>query len=136
MSETLDLPPVLQGIFFDFRWETSRVWLLPTAVEEVSLTSLVWHLDLTVWSTVPGEPRFDLAPRTVLANPRAFPKHWRKIEMADVTYALEMFENGGRWVILDGYHRLARHWLSGIPVVRVRRHPEEAKGAIRPPTRH
>jgi hypothetical protein len=134
MSELLDLPPALQGIFFDFRWETVRAWALLTPVEEVPLASLVWHFDLTVWTTVPGEPRFDLAPSTVLANPGAFPMRWRKIKAADTSYALEMLENGGRWVILDGYHRLARHWLSRAPMVPVRRHPPEARAAIRLPS--
>jgi hypothetical protein len=96
----------------------------------VSLASLAWHLDLTVWTTMPGEPRFDLAPRTVIENPEKFPKRWRKIETVDLSYALEMFENGGRWVILDGYHRLSRHWLMGASMVPVRRHSEASKTII------
>ena len=131
LSMRVELPESLQGIFFDFLWETSKAWALPTETTVMSLDALSWHLRLSVWSTVRGQPRFDLAPATVLRTPDAFPEHWRKILAADLSYPLEMFRNGQRWVVLDGYHRLARHHVEGIDVVRVRLHPDEHKDAIR-----
>jgi hypothetical protein len=100
----------LHGIFFSHRWENSRIWALPTPVTVVPMEDLVWHLELPVWTTVPGEPRFDLAPLAVLDDPEAYPKRWDGIQSVDLSFPLEMFQNGGQWVIVDGYHRLA--WLS------------------------
>jgi len=128
----LHLPAELRGIFFDFLWDEPSVWALPTQAEEVPLREVAWHLDLPVWSTVPGQPRFDLRPHTVLLHPERWPGHWRLIHDAQVEYPLEMLENGGRWVLLDGYHRLCRLVLEGAGTVRVRRHPEELRAAIRP----
>lgn len=101
----LALPQSLQGIFFDQIWDKSKVWALPTLPSTLPLQQLSWHLDLTVWTTVPGEPHFDLSPRTVLARPDEFPRDWAKIVTAETIYPLELFRNGGRWVLLDGYHR-------------------------------
>jgi hypothetical protein len=46
-------------------------------------------------------------------------------------YPLEMFRGSrGRWVVLDGYHRLARHQVEGSIDIPVRRHPDENKARI------
>lgn len=79
---------------------------------------------------VPGEPRFDLSPATVLAQPARHARHWRKIQEVDRAYPLELFRNGDRWVILDGYHRLARHWLAQAREVAVRLHPARCRELI------
>jgi hypothetical protein len=124
--ERLKLPETLQGVFFDFLWDTRKVWLLPTEPAVVAFDDLAWLLDLTVWTTVPGEARFDLAPRAVLENPGRFPNRWRRILEADLMYPLEMFRSRqGRWVILDGYHRLARHQVERARNIPVRMHPDD-----------
>ena len=130
--ERLELPSHLRGVFFHWLWETTRVWSLPTPTSQLPMHALTWHLDLTVWTTVRGEPRFDLAPATVLADPVGHARHWGKIQEADLSYPLELFRNGERWVILDGYHRLARHALQGTDHVPVRLHPDEYRHLIRP----
>jgi hypothetical protein len=119
-------------VFFDWLWVTTKVWSLPTPTTHLPFSDLSWHLDLTVWTTVKGEPRFDLAPATVLADPTRHPRHWMKIQEADLRYPLELFRNGERWVILDGYHRLAGHSVRDSDRVPVRLHPDGYRDLIRP----
>lgn len=119
------LPPALQGIFFSHRWENSRIWALSTLTTTVPMKDLMWHLELPVWTTVPGEPLFDLAPAQVLRDPDARPERWDRIRSVDTSYPLEMFKNGERWVIVDGYHRLARLRVEGASEVKVRMHPDD-----------
>lgn len=126
----LELPSRLQGVFFDFVWDRAKVWDLPTPATHVSWDEVEWHLDLTVWSTTPGEPLFDLAPRAVLEAPDDFPWHWERTLRVDPIYPLEMFMNGHRWVILDGYHRLAHLALRSVESVMVRLHPSEFRSRI------
>jgi hypothetical protein len=121
--ERLALPDHLQGVFFDTIWQTSKVWALPTPPSTRTLEQLQWHLELTVWSTVPGEPRFDLYPAHVLASPDVSPRQWARIFKADLARPLELFQNRQRWVIVDGYHRLAMHWLRASAMIPVRLHP-------------
>lgn len=131
LIENLPLPEPLKGVFFDFLWDTRKVWLLPTEPVVVGFDQLAWLLDLPVWTTVPGEARFDLAPRTVLEQPRNFPVRWRRILAVDLIYPLEMFRSDrGQWVILDGYHRLARHQIEGSRDIPVRLHPNHCKSRI------
>jgi hypothetical protein len=121
----VELPSNLRGVFFDKLWETARIWALPTAPSTLGLDELVWHMDLSIWTTVRGEPRFDLAPATVMRSPSEFPRHWRKIHEANLAYPLELFQNGTRWVIIDGYHRLCDHVLQNSRAVPVTLHPNE-----------
>ena len=125
------LPPALQGIFFDFVWDKAKVWALPTAAEPGSVAELAWHLDLPVWSTVIGQARFDLSPATVLAHPQQHSAHWQRIQQADFGYPLELFRNvHRRWVILDGYHRLARCVTLHQDTVWVRLHPDDFLASV------
>jgi hypothetical protein len=130
--ERVALPSHLQGVFFDTVWETSKVWSLRTPVSMLTLDELEWQLDLTVWSTVPGQPLFDLSPRLVLSSPDAFAHHWTKVFNADLAHPLELFANRRRWVIVDGYHRLTKHWLRSSSSVPVRLHSASLWGRVRP----
>ena len=131
-SNPVALPERLRGVFFDRRWETSKVWRLPTPAQRIPFTELAWHLELTVWTTVRGEARWDLSPRMVLQHPELHERRWRKILGADLSFPLEMFRQGGRWVVLDGYHRLARHHIEGRAQVEVRLHPDDCWPMVRP----
>ena len=126
----MPLPDSLRGIFFDFRWDTERLWALPTPVTHVRTSALSWHLDLPIWSTQPPRALFDLTPRAVLADLAAFPVHASRIRHADLTFPLELFQNGARWVIADGYHRLAQMFLAGSSTAAVRLHPPESVRAV------
>ncbi len=132
--QNLELPPRLQGVFFETLWETSKLWALRTPVSMMRFGELARHLDLSVWSSVPGQPRFDLAPSTVMAAPSNHARHWSRICRAPVEYPLELFQKRERWVIVDGYHRLARHSLLESEVVPVRLHPADLWREVRPST--
>ena len=74
---------------------------------------------------------FDVAPVTVLAHPESHPKHWKRIQDAETTRPLELVRYGGRWVMIDGYHRLARMRLDKDTSAFVRLHPQGTMDRIR-----
>jgi hypothetical protein len=130
MPETFALPLALQGIFFPFRWDKQALWNLPTPATGLPLTALDWHLDLPVWSTQPPQPLFDLRPRDVIAQPAMHSQHWGRILAAPLEYALDLFEYNGRWTIMDGYHRLAKHHVLRAQEVPARLHPAHLLGQV------
>lgn len=123
--DDIKLPESLQGVFFPFRWDKHALWALPTAVSVVTLGELDWHLDLPVWSTHPPQPLFNLRPREVIDCWEQHLGHWARIEAADECYPLDLFHYNDRWVIMDGYHRLAKYAAFGIERVSVRMHTHE-----------
>ncbi len=44
---------------------------------------------------------------------------------ADLTYPIDIMENKGRWLILDGLHRLMKAYSLGMKKVVVRKVPRE-----------
>jgi len=123
-----EVPAPLMGIFFHddrgkwLRWDTRKIWALPTTVTSLPAELLWWHLELPIWASAPPTRRFDLSPSEVLAKPESYPRHRDRIRAANAGFALELFENFGRWVIIDGYHRLAKHRLFGAQEIGVRLH--------------
>jgi hypothetical protein len=45
-----------------------------------------------------------------------------RIRAADLGYPLELYDYEGRFVMIDGYHRLARMRLQGVSTAMIRRH--------------
>jgi hypothetical protein len=132
------IPPALYRVFFHdeggtwLRWHTDKLWALPTPVSTVNLADLRWHLELPVWRSTPTT-RFDLSPKQVLEAPSEHPAHWQRVLAADLSYPLDLFESYGRWVIMDGYHRLARLAVEDSPTARVRYHDHSLlQGILRP----
>jgi hypothetical protein len=129
------IPLALYRVFFHdqggtwLRWHTEKLWALPTEVSTANLADLLWHLELPVWQSGPST-RFDLSPRQVLDAPEEHWAHWQRVLAADPGYPLELFESYGRWVIMDGYHRLARHVIERSHEVVVRYHDQALLPAI------
>ena len=127
------MPGDLQVRFFDFHWSNEKVWALDFPTTRVSVRSLLWLLDLPVWASAPPERIFDLAPREVVCNLAQYRSHAARIANADISHPLDLMQNLlGEWVILDGYHRLAKLYLAGEQVVSARRLPRTVIPAIAP----
>jgi hypothetical protein len=124
-------PDPLRGIWPDFDWENERVWAVEAPTGEMAVSDLAWLLDLPLWSTRPPEPLFDLRPRAVLEDQAQHAGHAQRIATADLQYPLDLFEVNGRWVVLDGVHRLARLTQDGARRAAVRCLPASALPLIR-----
>lgn len=74
-----------------------------------------------------GSRRAALRSEAEYRHERAIGSHEAlgRIGRTDLRYPLELFRSAGRWVIVDGYHRLVRHRLEDKTVVPVRLHEDE-----------
>src|SRR5688572_19199317 len=119
-----DLPESVQELFFDFHWDRERLWheAEAFALESVTVDSLRANLELPIWPRHPSQPIFDLRPAEFLADPERFPSHLEQMRRADLRFPLLLMRNSREsWVLLDGYHRLARRILEGESRVDIRR---------------
>jgi len=62
-----------------------------------------------------------LKPWEVTKNPDKHSTHWKKIQEADLKYPIDIMENKGRWLILDGLHRLVKAYILKMKTVKVRK---------------
>ena len=99
--------------YFDSTWDKRELWSLELPRSALQISELEWHLDFPFWSTKRPGPVFDLMPRAVLANPQEHSRHWDRIVAADLSFPVDLGDFGGRLVVLDGLHRLAKAVHSG-----------------------
>lgn len=103
---------------FDFSWDEKKVWVLDEPVTNMSVADLAWHFDTPFWNE--GDDIYNLTPREVYENPGSHPVEWERIQRADTSHPLDVMENKGRWLLLDGLHRLTKLFLEGATEVKVR----------------
>jgi hypothetical protein len=114
-EHALDLP---------FWRDNEKLWALNVPVEEMPISELAWMIDIPFWEDAHGN--IVISPREVLEDPAGFPDHYARVLKANTSFPLDIMQNGkGRWITLDGLHRLIRLYLRGETVIRVRKIPED-----------
>lgn len=109
---------LIKKVGFDFSWDEKKVWALDEPVTMMPVIDLAWHFGIPFWFEN-GE-KYNLSPKMVMENPEAHPEEWKRIQETDTTYPLDIMENKGKWLLLDGLHRLAKLHLEGKKEVVVR----------------
>ena len=115
----LPLPEHIAEYAFDFRWSNERLWQLEVPTETLPVDELVWHFDIP-WLHTPGG-RFDLKPTDIMTHPDLYPDEYARTMQADTSYPIDIMSNNGRWLILDGLHRLMKSVDAGEETVTVRK---------------
>ncbi|MCY4542575.1 MAG: hypothetical protein OXB95_09340 [Rhodobacteraceae bacterium] len=118
-------PAVIERYWYSIDWEVGALWRLELPVREVEVQRLAWHLDVPVWTDSDGKP-YSAAPRQVMSHPQRHEVHYRRILSASLAFPLEVFRNGGKLMILDGIHRLAKARLICRSTLPVRQVPDYA----------
>lgn len=115
------MPPRIREAFPPFGWTEETLWRLDLPVEAIPVSTFDWLLDLPIWRW--QSRRFQLSLTDVLNNPEQYRAHHERAERSDTSYPIHITLHNGRWIILDGYHRLLKTLIrreSTIKVVKVR----------------
>ena len=116
--------PAIDRYWYSIDWDVAAIWALELPVGSLGFDALAWHLDMPVWPG-PWGP-YTVTPNEVLADPVTHAGEHARILRADLAYPLDVYRHRGRWMILDGIHRLARAATLGRMEMQVREVPETA----------
>lgn len=105
-------------------WEEELVWALDIPTQEIDIEQLAWHLDIPYWENDQGE-RWSVTPMDVIQGVAHSTNERKRIDDADTTYPLDLFEHEGKLFVLDGLHRLAKLYSGGEETVAVRIVPKD-----------
>jgi len=122
-------PNSISEVGFDFNWDVKKVWALDIPISEMDIEDLIWHFQLPFWEKDDTDD-YNLTPQEVIDKKEGTKEHQKKIEEADLSYPIDIMENKGRWVILDGLHRLVKAYNSGMRKIKVRKIPREKNAEI------
>ena len=126
------IPQIIKDVGFDFRWSEEKVWALDEPIVELDINELTWHFDIPfLWEN----GIYNLKPREVMEHPEAHSEEYTRTVEADLAYPIDIMENKGRWLILDGLHRLMRASMLGMKKVKVRKISRERIPEITKPAR-
>ena len=104
--------------------DNNKLWALDVPVEEMPISEFMWILDVPFWEHAEGN--IVITPREVMENPDKYPDHRDRIKSSDASYALDIMKNKkGKWLTLDGLHRLVQLVMAGATTVKVRKIPPE-----------
>jgi hypothetical protein len=134
--QVAEIDPRIRACGLPFEIDPVQVWVLPATVRSFDVAQLTWMLDLPFW---PKDGRlFQVSPQEVLANASASPLHHARIMAADLTFPVDVVSYRGRWLLLDGLHRLSRAVSLSLAQILARRHRLSAvrEQAAIPPVNH
>src|SRR3989344_1459866 len=119
-----NIPKIIKEVGFDFNWDSKKVWALNEPVVQMDIKELLWHFDIPFWE-IKDTDDYNLKPYEVIKEPNKHSTHYKKIQRANLKYPIDIMQNKGRWLILDGLHRLVKAHLQGLKKVKVRKIPRE-----------
>lgn len=108
------------GLPFD--WEEIDVWKLDVPVTKIPIEELIWHFEVPFWDY--EDNFYAITPNDVINNPSKYYEHYNRIINSDISYPIDVIENKGRLVILDGLHRLVNLYIKGYKKIDVRIVPQ------------
>jgi predicted ATP-grasp superfamily ATP-dependent carboligase len=112
-------PASLKKVGLNFRWDSKKIWALKLPITKMDITKLIWHFNLPFWDKE-GTDEWNLTPWELIKNPEKEPAHLEKIHRADLKHPIDITKQKGRYIILDGLHRLVKAFMRGDKNISVR----------------
>lgn len=104
--------------------DNQKLWALKVPVEEMNIDELLWIFDIPFWEDKDGN--IVITPIEVINNMDTYPFHRDKILNSDTSYPIDIMKNKkGKWLTLDGLHRLVKLHLNKVSKIQVRKIPPE-----------
>ena len=89
----------------------------------MDIKELIRHFDIPFHWHEGGV--YNLKSREIIEHPEQYQEEYERTTSADLQHPLDIMENKGRWLILDGLHRLMKAYILGMDKVQVRVIPRE-----------
>ena len=104
--------------------DNEKLWTLEVPAEEMDISELTWIFDVPFWEDEDGN--IVITPRKVMDNMDKYPYHRDKTLNADTSHPIDIMKNKkGKWLTLDGLHRLVKLYLNKKSKIQVRKIPPE-----------
>lgn len=106
-----------------FYWDVRKLWNVDLPIVQMRVQELDWLLDKPFWSDGPNE--LVVCGRDVANDPERHREHYERALAADLSCPINVIWLRGRWVIMDGVHRLLKAWLCSYETILAKQAREE-----------
>lgn len=121
LMDSQEYPDIIKKVGFDFHWDNKKIWALNFPVEAIDIGNLIWHFAIPFHWWNNGV--YNLTSQEILDNPEQYKKAFDRAMNTDLHFPIDIMRNKGRWLILDGLHRLMKAHMLGRKTVNVRKIP-------------
>ncbi|MCL5680372.1 MAG: ParB N-terminal domain-containing protein [Candidatus Marsarchaeota archaeon] len=125
------IPAIIKRVGFNFHWDERKVWKLKIKPEEMKISKLEWMFYVPFWR-LPDNTPYSLKPIDVIEKPKKYKKEYKRTMKANLKHPIDIMRNKGKWLLLDGLHRLAKAKILGYDSIYVRKIPRSEIAKIRP----
>lgn len=119
----MPLPSVIEKYWYAFDWDVEAIWALDLPVSQMPIGRLEWMLDIPAFGFEGKD--YCLTPREILKSPYRYAVEYGRAQRASLLFPLDITWHRGRWVILDGVHRLMKAHELRFEEVSVRKVPRK-----------
>ena len=125
------VPEILRDHILPFDWDVRKVWALEAEIRHIRPADFAYLLELPLWSSVPNQGLlFDISPIAVIRNPASSIYQTQRLHQVDIAYPIDILRFQGRPWVLDGVHRIAKHFILNTSSLPARFHDENIIPAI------
>jgi hypothetical protein len=126
------VPEILRDHILPFNWDVRKVWALEADVIQVRFSEFAYLLELPLWSSVAKQGLlFDVCPMDVIRNPNISIYQTQRLQQIELQHPIDVLVARDKRWILDGVHRVAKHFILNRPTLFVRFHDESIVPAIK-----
>lgn len=93
-------------------------------ISEINIQELIWHFDMPVWEK-DGTDDWNLKPWEVILKEVGTMDHQKKVQEAGLEHPLIITQYKGRFVILDGVHRLTKAYMQEKKTIKAKVIPSD-----------
>ncbi|MEK6812263.1 MAG: ParB N-terminal domain-containing protein [Nanoarchaeota archaeon] len=72
---------------------------------------------------MPFHSVYNLSSSQIIKNSKKYKEEYKRTMDSDLSFPIDIMHNNGRWLILDGLHRLIKVNILGMKKVKVRKIP-------------
>ena len=112
-------PKILTDAGYEIYCDTTKLRELDVPVVDFEIEKLIWNFDLPLWEK-DGTDDWNLTPREVINKIEGSTTHQNRVTEADLQYPILLLEKNGKWLIIDGAHRLVKAFEAGHTTIRAK----------------
>jgi hypothetical protein len=117
-------PEILTDAGYEIYCDTVKLRELDVPVVDFKIDDLVWNFDLPLWDK-DGTDDWNLTPREVINKIAGSTAHQNRVAQADLQYPILLTEKDGKWLIIDGAHRLVKAFEAGHTTIKAKLFTQE-----------
>ncbi len=112
-------PQILTDAGYEIYCDTKKLRELDVPVVDFAIEELLWNFDLPLWEK-DGTDDWNLTPREVINKIPSSSTHQQRIIEADLQFPILLTEKNGKWLVIDGVHRLVKAFEARHKTIRAK----------------